>query len=153
MHEQAIERAVHSVFVDSELHSKQVLSIGHAVVGVAHATLAGVANFGRAAAAARGTEPKHGIKQFDRLLSNEKINLEDAWDSYLRFVLGNRWKDVVALDWTDYADGTHHQIALNLITRHGRATPLLWKTVTSSELTNRRNAYEDELLRREWMPS
>jgi len=147
MHERNIERAVHAIFADSELHAKQVLSIVHAVVGVAHAACAGVANIGRAAAVARGTEPKHGIKQFDRFLSNEKIGLDDAWTDYLRFVLGSRSKVVVALDWTDYADGTQHRIALSLVTRHGRSTPLVWKTVTSAQLTNRRNDHEDELLR------
>lgn len=39
------------------------------------------------------------------------------------------------------------RIALNLITRHGRATPLLLKTVTAEELTNQRNAQEDALVR------
>jgi hypothetical protein len=147
MHEQAIERAVHSIFAESDLHAKQVLSIGHAVIGAVHAAHAGVANIGRAAAIARGTEPKHGIKQFDRFLSNEKIGLEVAWDDYLRFVLGSRWKMVVALDWTDYADGTQHRIALSIVTRHGRSTPLIWKTVTSTQLTKHRNDHEDELLR------
>jgi hypothetical protein len=72
MHEQAIERAVFSIFADSELHAKQVLSIAHSVIGVASAAHAGVASIGRAAASARESNPKHGIKQFDKFLSNEK---------------------------------------------------------------------------------
>jgi len=147
MHAQGIERAVQSIFADSALHAKQVQSIAHAVTGVAHAALAGVANIGRAEAAARGTTPKHAIKQFDRFLSNQKIELKIAGKDYLRFVLGNRWKLTASLDWTEYADGTRHRIALNLVTRHGRATPLAWKTVTAEELTGRRNDHEDELLR------
>lgn len=35
-----------------------------------------------------------------------------------------------------------------MITRHGRATPLLWLTVKKSELKNQRNNYEDKLLNR-----
>jgi hypothetical protein len=31
-----------------------------------------------------------------------------------------------------------------LVTSHGRATPLLWKTVRKSELKNRRSEYETE---------
>lgn len=147
MHAQDIERAVRSIFAQSELHAKQVQSLAHAVVGVVHAALAGVANIGRAEAAARGVAPKHAIKQFDRFLSNTKIGLDDALRDYVRFVLGNRWKVTASLDWTDYADGTQHRIALNLVTRHGRATPLVWKTVTSEALTDRRNEHEDELLR------
>ena len=32
------------------------------------------------------------------------------------------------------------------MTSHGRATPLLWKTVSKKNLKNKRNDYEDELL-------
>lgn len=147
MHAQAIEHAVESIFAQSSLHAKQIQSITHAVIGVTNAALAGIANIGRAAACARGTSPKHGIKQFDRFLSNEKIGLEDAQRDYVRFVLGNRWRVTASLDWTEYSDGTQHRIALNLVTRHGRATPLVWKTVTAEDLTHRRNDHEDELLR------
>ncbi len=147
MHAQAIEQAVESIFAQSCLHAKQIESIAHAVIGVTNAALAGVANIGRAEASARGTSPKHAIKQFDRFLSNEKIRLEDAETDYVRFVLGNRSKVTASLDWTEYADGTRHRIALNLVTRHGRATPLVWKTVTAEELTEQRNKHEDDLLR------
>jgi hypothetical protein len=39
-------------------------------------------------------------------------------------------------------------IALYLITSHGRATPLLWKSVMKSDLTGWRNEHEDALLQR-----
>jgi hypothetical protein len=147
MREQDIERAVRGIFAESGMHAKRILSLTHAVVGVAHAAQAGVASIGRALATVRGLSPKHAIKQFDRFLSNSEIDLNLAWISYLGFVIGNRSELVVSLDWTDYADGTQHRIALSLVTRHGRATPLIWKTVTSKELTRRRNEHEDELLR------
>ncbi len=35
-----------------------------------------------------------------------------------------------------------------LVTSHGRATPLLWKTVQKSELKNRRNDHEAERIER-----
>jgi hypothetical protein len=145
---QAIEHAVDIIFANSDLHSKQIESIRHAVLGVVYTAQAGVANIGRAMASARQVSPKHAIKQFDRFLSNDKISLEVVWVDYLKYVIGQRWKITVSLDWTDYADGTNHQIALNLITRHGRATPLIWKTVTAEELTNHRNDHEDSLLRK-----
>jgi len=147
MNNDAIENAVRSIFADSALHANRVLSLTHAVLGAVHATHAGVANIGRAMASVRNVAPKHAIKQFDRLLSNEGLDVAVACGDLIRFVLGSRWKLVVALDWTDYAGGDHHRIALNLITRHGRATPLLWKTVSHSEMKNRRNNHEDELLR------
>jgi DDE family transposase len=39
-------------------------------------------------------------------------------------------------------------MALKLVTRHGRATPLIWLSVHKDELTNARNAYEDAAVRR-----
>jgi hypothetical protein len=37
-------------------------------------------------------------------------------------------------------------LVLSLVTQHGRATPLAWKTYRKSSLKNHRNDYEDELL-------
>ena len=37
-------------------------------------------------------------------------------------------------------------LVANLQTKHGRATPLLWKTAIKSKLKDQRNAYEDDLL-------
>src|SRR5271155_2987268 len=99
---------VEKIFANSGLHAKQVLSIGHAVLGAVFAAQAGVANIGRAAAAARETNPKHGIKQFDALLSNGNIEDEKAQRAYVRFVVGARKQLVASLDWTEYdADGQH----------------------------------------------
>lgn len=148
MHARTIERAVRYILAGNALHAKRVTSLSQAVVGAVFAMRAGVASIGRALANARGLTPKHAIKQFDRFLSNDGIDLDLIWIAYLGFVLGGRTKVVVSLDWTDYADGTQHRIALNLVTKHGRATPLIWKTVTSDELTHRRNEHEDELLRK-----
>ena len=55
---------------------------------------------------------------------------------------------MVALDWTDFDKDHQSTIALYLVTRHGRATPLLWKTVAKSELKGWRNEHEDTLLER-----
>lgn len=138
---------VKTILASSQLHAKQVESIAHGVLGVMHADQAGVSKIGTAAAAARGTNPKHGIKQFDRLLSNLKIQDEKALRAHIRFVLAARPVLVVSLDWTEYAEDGHHRIALSLVTRHGRSTPLVSITVTDQELTGCRNEYEDDLLR------
>jgi len=142
-----IVQTVTAIFAGARLHAKQILSLGYAVVGTMHAPRATVAGIGTAMASARGTDAKHGIKQVDRLLGNEKIDDEEAMAAHARFVLGPRPRVVASLDWTEYADSGQHRIALNLVTRHGRATPLAWKTVTDEELTGRRNEHEDELLR------
>lgn len=142
-----VTTTVAGILAATSLHPKQIESIIHGVLGAMHAAQAGVGNIGRAMASARQTDPKHGIKQFDRMLSNRKISDESAQAAHVRFIVGRRERVVVTLDWTEYAEDGHHRIALNLVTKHGRATPLLWKTVTDKELTGRRNSYEDELLR------
>ncbi len=145
--EAVVTRLVTAIFAGSELHAKQIESLGNAVLGAVHADQAGVAKIGRGMAAARGANPKHAIKQVNGLLGNEKIDDEEALKAYVRFVLGHRTVVVATLDWTEYAAEGNHRIALNLVTKHGRGTPLLWKTVTAADLTDHRNDHEDELLR------
>ena len=62
--------------------------------------------------------------------------------------MGPRPEIVVALDWTEFDADNQSTIALYLVTKHGRATPLLWKTVVKSELKGWRNEHEDVLLER-----
>ena len=52
------------------------------------------------------------------------------------------------MDWTDFDADNHATLALHLITRHGRATPLLWLTVDKDELKDQRNDFEDLCLTR-----
>ena len=54
----------------------------------------------------------------------------------------------VAMDWTDFDPDGQATIMLSLLTRHGRATPLLWLTVDKGTLKEHRNAYEDRVLMR-----
>lgn len=128
------------------LHLKQAKSIAQAVVGAMHADRWSVAAVGRALAQVMGLSPKHGIKQFDRLLSNDKIEIEDAFRATVPWLIACREEIVVSLDWTEYANDGHSRLALNLVTRHGRATPLVWKTYETKKLKWRRNRYEDKLL-------
>src|SRR3954469_17980171 len=86
---------------------------------------------------------KHAIKQVDRLLSNPGI---EAWDIFATWVpdrVGSRTEIVVAMDWTAFDADGQATLALKLVTRHGRATPLIWLSVHKDELAGRRNAYED----------
>jgi hypothetical protein len=61
-------------------------------------------------------------------------------------LIGARREIIVSIDWTEFALDGHSTIAINLITRHGRATPLVWLTVPSSKLKDRRSSYEDRVL-------
>ena len=55
---------------------------------------------------------------------------------------------MVALDWTDFDADGHATIMLSLITPHGRALPLVWRSVPKARLKGHRNQYEDEVLLR-----
>ena len=72
-------------FIDTlygpELHAKRVDSLARATFGVMTAASLAVAMIGHALAQARGLVTKHAVKQVDRLLSNNAI---DVWDSFAR---------------------------------------------------------------------
>lgn len=135
--------------VGEDLHAKRVLSLSKATTGVIHAAALGVNAIGRALAMAQGTTPKHGIKQVDRLLSNTAIEPAALFQTWVAFVLGDRTEARIALDWTHFDADDHSTIAAYLITNHGRATPLVWRTFPNAELTaGGRTDAEDLLLLR-----
>jgi len=129
------------------LHAKRIESLASATLGVMQAASLAVAMIGHALAQARGLVTKHGVKQVDRLLSNDGI---EVWDSFARWVpqqIGNRRDILVAMDWTDFDHDEQATLVLSLVTGHGRAAPLLWLSVWKDELTKRRNDFEDACLR------
>ena len=91
---------------------------------------------------------KSAIKQVDRLLSNAGVVPWDLFGPWVREAVGVRGEIVVAMDWTDFDADNQSTLALHLVTRHGRATPLLWLTVDKDELKNQRNDFEDLCLSR-----
>jgi hypothetical protein len=131
-----------------DLHAKRVLSIALAVTGVLQAANLAIHAIGRGMAVARGRDAKHGTKQVDRLLSNDGVTLWRLFEPWVRFVVGDRKQLVVALDWTEFDKDGHATLCLYLITRHGRATPLVWKTVEKATLAGKRNGYEKEVIDR-----
>lgn len=139
-------RAVTAMFAGSELHAKQIESVAHAILGAMGAPSAGVAALGRSAATLRCMDAKHGIKQVDRFLSNRKIDDLDLVRQQVAFVVGDRSCVVLTMDWTEYGLHGQNRLALNLVTRHGRATPLLWKTVPSAQLKGQMSHMEVGLL-------
>ena len=133
---------------DRDLHTKRVDSLAAATLGVMTGASLAVAMIGQALAQARGLLTKHAIKEVDRLLSNNAI---DVWDSFARWVphlIGTRKEIVVAMDWTDFDGDDQATLALNLVTDHGRAMPLLWLSVWKDELKDQRNGFEDACLLR-----
>lgn len=128
------------------VHGRRVLSIAGAVTGVLHCAALSIHLIGHALAQAEGLVSKHAIKQVDRLLGNDEFIPWLLMPDWVRFVVGARSHVVVALDWTEFAADDHATIALHLITDHGRATPLVWKTVLRSKLSGQRSAFEDQVI-------
>lgn len=148
VHAADVHKLVEDVFGDS-LHAKRVESLSRATTGVIHAAALSVSAVGRALALSQGTLAKHGIKQVDRLLSNTALKPVELFAAWVPFVLGDRTEARIALDWTHFDADGHSTIAAYLITTHGRATPLIWRTFPDAELSDGgRNDAEDLLLLR-----
>lgn len=131
-----------------DLHARRVLSVANGVTGVLRAATLSVHAIGEGYAEVARTKPRHGVKQVDRFLSNHAIDVAALTPSWARFVVADRKEIVLALDWTDFEKDDHTTLSAYVVTRHGRATPLAWKTVTKSTLKTRRNDFEYELVER-----
>jgi len=142
-----VEKIVGTIFGRSQ-HKKRIQSIARASLGIIASGSLIIHCIGRGMAHALNLIDKHAIKQVDRLLSNNNFVVWDAFSQWVPFLVGGRKKIKVTLDWTEFAIDSHATIAINLVTSHGRATPLLWKTVSKRTLKNNRNKYEDQVLSR-----
>jgi hypothetical protein len=131
---------------EGDLHAKRVLSLANATLGVIRTASLAVHTIGHGLALARGLLSKHAIKQVDRLLSNPGIDIDAVLRHWVPFVVGSRSCINVAMDWTEFDACGQATLMLSLLTRHGRATPLVWLTVDKATLKDRRNAYEYQAL-------
>jgi len=138
---------LYRIFAES-LHAKRIESLANGALGVMTGASLAVSIIGHSLAQARSLVDKHAIKQVDRLLSNRGIVVWEMFAPWVREAVGPRKEIVVAMDWTDFDADDHTTLALNLVTRHGRATPLIWLTVSKDELKDRRNDWEDLCLSR-----
>jgi hypothetical protein len=142
---QHFEDAIFEMFKD-DIHATRVLSIANAVVGIVAVGSLVIHAIGRGLAAIRGISDKNATKQVDRLLSNEKFNIDEMFKLWVPFVVAGRDRLIINLDWTEFDDDNHSMLVASTQTSHGRATPLMWKTVKKKKLKNKRNDYEDFLL-------
>ncbi len=131
---------------ESTLHKKRLQSLGDAVVGTMRAAQLAVSAIGKGLAAVKDLDSKHAIKQVDRLFSNVGF---DPWllaEQWVPYIVGDTAEIFVNVDWTDFDGDGQATLMAAMQTGHGRAIPLLWKTVQKSQLKNRRNDFEDHLL-------
>lgn len=142
-----VDNFVNNIFGNTE-HAKRVKSIANAALGVINGASLIVHRIGRGLAKMLNLSDKHAVKQVDRLLSNKKLVLENTDQNWVLFLIGARKEIKVTMDWTDFDPDDQSTIHLNLVTSHGRATPLLWKTISKDKLKDNRNNYEDTILLR-----
>jgi hypothetical protein len=131
-----------------DLHTKRVKSLAGATLGCIQSTSLAVGMIGQGLALANGLLTKHAVKQVDRLLSNPGIEVNKLLAQWVPHLVGKRDSINVAMDWTEFDADNQATIMLSLLTSHGRATPLVWLSVDKTTLKNRRNGYEDQVLRR-----
>ena len=74
--------------LDGDMHAKRVLSLANATLGVIKTASLAVNTIGQGLALARGLVTKHAIKQVDRLLSNEGIDIDAALRHWVPYVVG-----------------------------------------------------------------
>ena len=129
-----------------DLHAKRVKSLAGATLGAIQSASLAVGLIGQGLVLARGRLTKHAVKQVDRLLSNQGIDVDALLGHWVPYVVGQRDSITVAMDWTEFDTDGQATIMLSLLSRHGRATPLVWLTVDKATLKNRRNGYEYQVL-------
>lgn len=147
-----IHRFVNEIFGPTE-HAKRVESLANAVVGITQVAVLAIHAIGQAYAQVSGISGKSGVKQIDRLLSNDNLVLSSVLKQWVGFVMGTRTEAIIALDWTEFDGDNQSTLAAYLVTRHGRATPLFWQTHLKSTLKGNQKRYELELIQQlhDWL--
>jgi len=127
-------------------HAKRVQSLANATLGAMTSASLAVHAIGQGLAHAQGLTPKHAVKQVDRLLSNQGIEVDRYFEYWVPHLIGDQAAVRVAMDWTEFDADGQATLALSLLTGQGRSMPLLWRTVRLCQLEAGRPAVEDELL-------
>lgn len=138
---------VTSIFSET-MHLKRVESLANAAIGLLYSEELILHKIGAGLAQAKGLDKKHATKQVDRLLSNKKFDIWEESAIWAAHIVSESHEIIVSMDWTDFDADNQSTIAVNLLTDHGRAIPLLWKTTNKNSLKNNRARYEDQILSR-----
>lgn len=140
-------RLVQDIFLQ-DMHAARVASLANAVAGVLACASVCIHAIGAAYAALADITAKSGVKQIDRLLSNDGLNTENMQRAWVRHAIGERGDILVAMDWTEFDNDTQSTLCIYLVTTHGRAMPLVWKTVYKNRLKGHQVRHERELIER-----
>lgn len=83
-----VEKFVSNIFGDTQ-HTKRIKSIASAALGVISSASLIIHRIGRGMARVMNLSDKHAVKQVDRLLSNQKLKLEDVDKKWIPFLIGS----------------------------------------------------------------
>lgn len=142
-----IQTVMDAIFGEHE-HERRKATMADLVYGVLFCPKLSITAVGRTLASQMRVCAKHCIKRVDRFLGNHLIRTDMLIDCFCRWLTEKRQSIVVSLDWTEYGIDKHHRLALNLVTSHGRATPLLWKSYEYGAFKKHRSFIERDILRR-----
>jgi hypothetical protein len=147
----SVAEFVETLFED-DLHTKRVLALAEVTSGAVSAGAVGIHVIGRALALAKGrerkSEKKHSVKQVDRLVGNEAIDVWALFSKWVPYVVSNRPEVWVALDWTEFDADGHSTLVVSQVSSHGRTTPLLWRTFEKKAIKGSRLDAEKLVLAR-----
>jgi hypothetical protein len=133
--------------IGDDTHAATSKAIGDAVKAIGSAARVGLGFIALTLSVHLVLPLKESHRRIERLLKNPKLGLDWRGFSYVRHVLGDRTEALIALDWTDFEHDGQTTLCAYLATKHGRATPLWWKTVSKKGLTpDERIQAEDEVL-------
>ena len=123
------------------------LSLACGVLGVMTSASLAVSVIGQALAQARGKSAKHAIKQVDRLLSNQGIDVWALFPLWIKDMIGESTA-ISSSPWTGPISTLtirRRSCSVSSPGTDGR-TPLLWFSVFKAELEGKRNDIEDMCL-------
>lgn len=145
IHTVIVEDLVEDVFGGS-MHKKRVESLANATIGVVTEKSLAIHIIGQGLAQAKDLSRKHCVKQVDRLLSNEKLNLNDCFHEWIPYIISDKEEIKISMDWTEFDSDDHSTLMISMITGHSRSTPLIWKTTIKSKMKNKMNDLQYNLL-------
>lgn len=135
--------------VGDDAHGKTVTAVENALRALLDVGSVGLMALASALASMQGLLLKNAQRRLEDLLHNARFDPWSWAEHWVPYVLAQRSEVLLAMDWTDYDADAHSTICVSVITEHGRATPLLWKTHPKRLLTDGgRTDEEDALLLR-----
>ena len=133
--------------IGHDTHARTAAAIRGAVQAIGSASALALSVVATTLAALHGILPVLAVRRLDRLLVNPALDLSVRGFAYVQTVLGGRTEALIALDWTEFDADDHSTLCAYLVTTHGRATPLWWRTARCADLTPQtRVDLEDQLL-------